>query len=786
MDLTRLFSAKSKPEPIPARISQYRILKKLGQGGMGQVYLAEDATLNRKVAIKIITGDRAGDAKARKRLITEAKAVAQLDHPNICHVYSAGEEESVGFFMAMQYLEGETLSARCRNSPLPWRTVLELAVPLADALAEAHAHGVIHRDVKPANIIITPQGQPKLTDFGLAQALSGPPGGQGALVSRDTLTETGTIAGSPPYMSPEQLRAEKLDGQTDIFSYGCVLYEAVSGKHPFMGDNVMQIITAVLTREPVPLAQHTPGIPPELSRIVARCLAKERGQRYLSFRDVLADLRRLLAQISSGSVDSSLVPQRQAPAPRPDAIDSIAVLPFVNSSGNPEIEYLVDGLTENIIGRLSRLRGLKVMARSTVSRFRNRDADAQAAGRELNTRAVALGRVKLVGGRLVVGMELVDVRDGSLLWSERYDREFADILAIEEEISSEIVAKLQVRLGRREMKQLAKRDTANSEAYQLYLKGQYHWVRREGDDLYKAIEYFEAASRKDPEYALAHTGVANSYAILAFVNFLPPTEAMPKAKAAVRHALELDAELGEAFATLGWIRFAYDWDWVGAESAFVRALELAPQYPIAHFWYAHYLQSMGQPARAFETMQAAVDLEPDSPLITGTLAWVYMLGHRIDDALAQAEKSLELDPAFPRTHWVLGQVFEQLGRYEEAIASFRKARSLSAGSLSYLACLGHACALAGKHTEARDVLRQMEQVKSERYVSSFDIAEIYAALGETDQAFRWLDRAMEERPKYLADLAIRPTLDVLRGDPRFARLMQRVGLLPDSGEARSR
>ena len=770
-----LFSKKRKTGSLPARISHYKVLKKLGEGGMGQVYLAEDQTLNRKVAIKILSEKTTGDTNARLRLIKEAKAAAVLDHPNICHVYGAGED-AIGFFMAMQYVEGEPLSDKYREAPLTWRAALDLAIPIADALMEAHAHGIVHRDIKPQNILITAQGQPKLMDFGLAQTTPGFTKVEPGAETVKSLTKTGQVAGSPPYMSPEQIHGETLDGRTDIFSFGCVIYEAISRRHPFSGDGAVQTMTAILTREAQPLAHFAADMPAEFERIVAKCLVKDRQWRYQSFREVLIDLRRLHQQLSSGSVDTGTFQQRGSDSRDGKKIDSIAILPFANTSRDPEMEYLIEGITDNIINSLSRIPKLKVMARTTVFRYKGKEVDAQTVGRDLGTRAVAMGHAALVGDKLIVGVELVDARDGSQMWGEKYNRKFADIFAIQEEISNEIIEKLQLKLGKKEKGRFVNRETGNSDAYQLYLKGRYHWLRREGDDLYKALEYFESASKRDPDYALAYAGVADCYAMLAFSNLLPPTEAIPKAKAAVSRALELDAGLGEAFATLGWMRLVFDWDWQGSENAFTRALELAPKYPMAHYWYAHLLLATGKKSEAMEVMQRAVAFDPASPLLNATLAWFYYLTRNYGDALTHLGKTLGLDPAFPRTHWVFGQVYEQIGRFEEAIASFQKARTLSMGNQTYLVCLGHAYAVAGKNTEARDVLRQLEALSKQRYVSSYDVAEIYVGLGEIDEAFRWLDKSVEERPKFLVDLNIRPNLDPLRGDPRFEKLVQRVGL----------
>ncbi|MBI3697620.1 MAG: protein kinase [Acidobacteria bacterium] len=560
--------------PLPAgmRLGPYEILAPIGAGGMGEVYRARDSRLGREVAIKVLPEHLAQDPQALARFEREAKAVAALSHHNILAIHDVGREQGVSYAVT-ELLEGDTLRSGLDRGPLPWRKAVEIGVAVAEGLSAAHAKGIIHRDLKPGNIFLTSDGRVKVLDFGLARF--NPPSAAQSEPVAQTATEAGTVMGTPGYMSPEQVRGVPVGPGSDIFSLGCVLYEMVSGRRAFSGKTPVETLSAVLKDHPAELASSGKQIPLELDRLISHCLEKNPEERFQSARDLAFDMKSILG----GSGVAS------PPAPG-KALDSIAVLPFANASREPDAEYLSDGITESIINSLAQIAQLRVMPRSTVFRYKGQEVDPQAVGRELNARMVLTGRVILRGETLVVGMELVDVAQGSQLWGERYNRKLADIFAVEEEIARKISESLRMRLSGEEKKRLAKRFTENTEAYQLYLKGRHYWVKRTPDSMKKGIEYFQQAIEKDPGYALAYAGVADCYSILSTYGAVSPREGWAKAKAAAAAAVALDPELAEGHTSLAFIRGFADWDWVAAEEECRRAIELNPAYWVAPYWYA--------------------------------------------------------------------------------------------------------------------------------------------------------------------------------------------------------
>jgi serine/threonine-protein kinase len=794
-------------EPLVGRcLGPYQVRSLLGRGGMGEVYLAEDYRLERKVALKVLPAAFTQNPDRVRRFEREAKAASALNHPNILTIYEIGQAEGL-HFIATEFVDGVTLRQQIESGRMSLAETLSVAVQMASALSAAHEAGIVHRDIKPENVMLRPDGLVKVLDFGLAKLTERPAATSDAEVDSQTLaathlsTDPGVVMGTASYMSPEQARGLKVDARSDIFSLGVVTYEMIAGQAPFVGATTSDVIAAILTKEPAPLSRHAPTVSAELERIVCRALEKDREERYQVIRDLLLDLRRLkqqlefeaeLARARSSGADVEVAPQPEAAkletakeAARRSrshkAIDSLAVLPLVNANSEPDTEYLSDGITESLINNLSQLPKLKVMARSTVFRFKGREADAQAVGRELNVRAVLSGRVLHREGQLVIRMELVDVADGSHLWGEQYNRKLEDIFAIEEEIAQEISEKLRLKLSRGEKKRLAKRQTANTEAYQLYLKGRHFWNRRTAEGMQKAIGYFQQAIDLDPNYALAFAGLADSYALLGFVQIdaLAPKEAMPKAREAALNAIELDPGLAEAHASLAFVRQCFDWDWPEVERGFKRAIDLNVGYATAHDWYSvAYLALTGRLDEALAETRRAQELDPLSLIINKHVGWHYYFKRQYDQAIQQYLKTLEIDPNFVQARLDLGKAYVQKAMFEEAIAELNKARSLSANSPAIVAALGHAYALSGRESEARQVIEKLKKAGRRHYIASYLIAEIYVGLGEKKLAFEWLEKAYAERSGYLVYLKVEPRFDSLRSDQRFADLLRRIGLAP--------
>jgi serine/threonine-protein kinase len=748
----------------------YRIVAWIGAGGMGDVYRAHDTKLDRPVALKLLPPRAAADAERLRRFHAEARAASSLNHPNILVIHDFGDLDARPYIVS-ELVEGETLRRRLDCGAIPVREAVGITIQIASALAAAHARGIAHRDIKPENVMVRTDGYVKVLDFGLAKLVDVPP--QATQVG----TEPGLIIGTPHYMSPEQAQGKPVDERSDIFSLGVMLYELTTGTRPFVGDTNLGVLSSILRDTPAPLADTNPALPFDLQPIVSRCLAKDRQRRYQSAGDLRRDLEALEQSLRSEHLGMPAIP---APHVRVEdskpAIDSLAVLPFANAAADPEAEYLSEGITESLINRLSQIPRLRIVPRSTAFRYKGREMDPVKAGRQLKVQALLTGKVQQRGDLLSVQAELVDVKQNAQLWGDRFNRRGVDLLNVEDEIAQQIVENLRLTLTGEERARLARRDTEDTEAYHLYLKGRYYWSKRTPPDLKKSIEYFEAAIAKDPGYALAYTGLASAYVVMTVFDIAAPTDLFTKAKAAVLQALEVDGNLAEALAELCLIRGCLDRDWDAAEDACRRATQRRPGYWLAHDHYAMALAAQGRFDEAITEVRRGQALEPLSVVVHHHVAWIHVLARRYDVAIAECRTAIDMDPNFPMVHMWLGVALEQQGLYDESTSSLERAVALTRGASIAVGALAHAYAVAGRPDEARRRLSELQQPTPGRYVQHYAVALVQAALGETDEALHSLDLAYRNHSFWLAYWAnVDPRLDVLRDDARFKTLMRRLG-----------
>jgi eukaryotic-like serine/threonine-protein kinase len=806
-------------------IGSFQIIKMLGAGGMGEVYLANDLRLHRQVAIKVLPRNLMIDENARKRFEREAQSAAALEHPHICTIHEIGEYDGFSFIV-MQYVEGETLSKKLKGGALKPVDAVNIAVQVADALSEAHDLGIVHRDIKPANIIISGNNQVTVLDFGLAKRIALDSSETGSSL-KTMLSQPGMILGTVSHMSPEQVRGQEVDTRSDLWSLGVILYQMLAGKLPFSGETVSDTIVSILEKEPFQID----NIPDQLRQVVRKLLTKNITKRYQSAKDLLKDLKNLRREPEHSTVkgetqeyasedtrsgqtstqnitnSSSNLEYAVTQAKRhklataisavflvavifsavgyfgflskrtgSGQINSIAVMPFVNDSGNPDTEFLSDGMTETLISSLSRISNLSVKARSSVFRYKGKDTSAQTIGKELNVQTILSGRVVQRGDQLILSLELVDVSTENAIWSQQYTRKLTDLISLQSEFASDVSSNLKSKLSGDDEVQVAKNYTANPEAYQLYLKGRFNWNRRTNVLLKQAVDFFKQAIEKDPNYALAYSGLAETYVLFPSWDVASSKESMPLAKAAALRALELDDSLAEAHAAFGAYLTEYEYDRVNGEKEYRRAIELNPNYATARQWFAlDILAASKRFDEALAELKLAQELDPLSPVIATNYGDTLVYARRYDEAIEQYERTLALDPNFAYAHYAIGWVYGLKGMYPEAVAETQKSIELNSDPLAK-GYLGLWLAKSGNRKEALNLLDQLNRESAQSYVPGYCIALIYIGLNEKEEALNSLEKVVADRTPTLVYYAAGPELDDLRAEPRFKDMLKRMNL----------
>ena len=746
---------------VPSRIGRYRVVDRLGTGGMGTVYRAHDEKLRRDVAVKLL---HAADDSSAAQVLREARTSSALNHPGICTVYEVETDEDRAFIV-MELIEGRPLSDLIPSDGLPFESLHAYSLQIADALAHAHARNVIHRDVKPGNILVTQQGRTKVLDFGLARH------GEGQVVDRTTQSfgrsESGAMAGTLPYMAPEQLRGEPATARSEVWSLGVLLYELSTGRRPYSGDTPFTLSSSIFADAPRPLPDR---VLPGLRKVILRCLAKDPIERYQDAGQVHAALE-------------ALEPPRRAPSGRsagrssPRArVRSLAVLPLENLSAEPDEEFFADGMTDALITTLAQIAALRVISRTSVMRYKGARRPLPEIAKELNVDAIVEGTVLRSRGRIRIATQLIHAATDTHLWGRQYETDLRDVLTLQSDVARAIADEIRVQLSPRERSQLAKSRPVDPVAYETFLKGRHLWYKRSPDALRRAVESLQQAITLDPSYALAYAGLADAYVSAAWDLFglAAPSETYPKARRAAQKALELDPNCAEAHAALGWIAGGFDWNWAEAERELRRAIDLKPQYGPVHIWYSHFLRAMGRTEESLAESRRALACDPLGLVLNMHLGWHHLYSRQYEKAIEQCLKTLELDSTFILAHLFLGQSYEQLGRFSEAVASFERIVELSQRHPVYLAELGHGNAVAGRRADALRIVDELIAMSSGRYVAPRGIAEIHIGLDNAGEAFAWLDKAFVDRNGWLIHTRENPRYDRLRADPRYLDLVRRM------------
>ena len=778
---------------------RYQIIEELGKGGMGNVYKIFDKKIKEKVALKLLKPEVGTDKKTIERFSNELKFARKISHRNVCRMYDLGEEEG-NHYITMEYVPGEDLkSTIIRVGQLSVGKTIFIAKQVCEGLAEAHRLGVVHRDLKPQNIMLDKEGNVRIMDFGIARSLK-----------TKRLTAAGVIIGTPEYISPEQVEGKEADQRSDIYSLGIILYEMATGRIPFEGETPLSIAVKHKSETPQDPKELNSQIPEDLARLILRCMEKDKEKRCQGADELLSELIKIekgipttervipkrkpitskeitvtfglkklfipaliaIAIVIIGMIIWRLLPKKEAVSLLPSR-PSIAVLPFDDLSPQRDQDHFCDGMTDDIIAKLSKLEGLKVISRTSVMRYKNTDKDIKVIGQELGVATIVEGSVRRENNNIRVNAQLINVEDGFHLWAETYDRELINVFDIQSDVAEKIARALKAKLSPEEIEGIEKKPTENLEAYSLYLKGRWLWNKRNEEDLNKAIEYFEQAIEEDPNYSVAYAGLADSYIVLPDYSSFPTKKAYPKAEEAALKALEIDNTLAEAYTSLAMVKGAFEWDWLGAESDYKRAIELNPGYATAHHWYGWHLMWLGRHDEAIAEIKIAQELDPLSLVISRNLGQFFYYARQYDKAIEALQRTIDVDPNFSQVHLVLGSAYLQKSMYEEALAEFQKEISQTGIGIT---AIGITYAKMGRREEALQLLDDLIKRSKEEYVSRSGMASFYFALRDDDQGFMWLDKAYEERDSGLNNIKTNPSYDSVRSEPRFKSLLKKMGL----------
>ena len=797
------------PLRVGARLGPYEILARVGSGGMGEVYRARDMRLGREVAVKVIAESVVHDPQSLRRFEQEARAVAALSHPNILAIHDFNADGPVAF-VVMELLRGESLQGRLARESISWRKAVEVSVAIADGLAAAHAAGIIHRDLKPANIFLTDDGQVKILDFGLATDASATRAE--TFTDQETQSHPGVAMGTVGYMAPEQVNGARVDVRSDIFAFGCILYEMISGERAFRGSSSAEMLAATLRDNPADLSESSRPFPPAIAEIVRRCLQKKPDERFQSARDLSFALKQILntagTAVAPVAGRRSSMPRialagatvaivivgawfarqsdrvRVATGSESHPIRSLAVLPLTNLSGDPNQEYVADGITEQLITDLARLGGVRVTSQTSSMSYKGANKPLPQIARSLGVDGIVEGSVVRSGDRIKITTELIDAHTDQHVWAETYERDVRDILTLQREIARAVASKIAVELTPETRRQLDERHPLDPRSFDALIRGRYSFNKGSRDDLFKAVDEFQDALNADPTNAQAYAGLAASYALIGYWNYLSPGDSFPKAKAAVLHALEMDPNSAEAHGVLGYIRMYYDWDFSGAEVEFHKAISLNPSLASAHRYYAIYLAAMLRAEEARREASVARKLDPLSVAVATDSGFVMYYERDYTKATKLLQDAIAMNPKAAGSHYWLGRVYQAQGRYDAAAAEYKVATPGASKLPALFAGLGHMYAITGRRAEAEEVLKQISAMAATGYVSPYAFALVDLGLGEKQKTFALLHQCLEERTNWMVWLLKDPRWDPMRSDPRFQEIVRQVGF-PADAQARA-